>query len=322
MSESRYLVDWQTIRRAFPPGIEPPALLGRFAEWLDGRPWGSVGCFDLTGSFSDDAPIVDGSPLRREFGLFIHLADGGKAGFWYRPGHPVEAAPIVGLGSDGEAAVLATSLEGFLARIALLHFDDGRSWSDFAPSEFVDDATDDLAAWLRQLCSHDDLRTLAGEDAGDTPDFAARMDDWMNEREAYWAKHPSMVAIARLLEAHRPAEEDPWGRTHFEVAIAGSLFEMRVLRAGPQPVPEADRIAPLLRELRTDQARSDPGLGLWFGADLTLGAGGQILPRFDYQARPTIAGAPAPMDEAKADLDRFPRLQQWVPAWSRPEQRA
>lgn len=317
MSESHYLVDWPKIRRAFPPGVEPPALLGRLAEWLDGRPWGSVGCFDLAGSFSDDAPIVDGSPLRREFGLFIHLPDGGKAGFWYRPGHPVEAAPIVGLGSEGEATVLATTLEGFLAKIALLHFDDGRNWSDFAPSEFVEDATEEFAAWLRQLCGCDDLRALVDEDEGDALDFAARMDKWMYEREAHWAEHPSMVAIARLLEAHRPAEEDRWGRTHFEVAMAGSQFEMRVLRGGPQPVPEADRIEPILRELRTDQARTDPGLGLWFGADLTLSAKGQMLPRFEYQSRPTIAGVPASLDEARANLARAPRPERWVPDWLR-----
>ncbi|HEX8417363.1 MAG TPA: hypothetical protein VF641_07135, partial [Methylobacterium sp.] len=273
MSEPRYVVDWEQVRRAFPPGLEPPALLRGFGAWLGGRPWGSVGCFDLSGSLSEEAPIVDGSPLRREFGLFLHLPDGGKAGFWYRPGHDPRQAPIVGLGSDGEAAVLASSLEGFLARLALKHFDDGRSWSDFAPRGDVDDAIPDLAGWLCDHAGLTDLERLAQADP-DSTEFARRMESWMLEREAFWAEHPAMTAIARHLEPHRPQDDVPWGRTWFVAAIVGDIFELRVLHRGPQPVPEAPAIEPILRALRAEQARSDPDLGLWFGADLQLGGDG------------------------------------------------
>lgn len=41
MSASRDLGDRFTIRRAFPLGFEPLALLVRFAEWLGGRRWES-----------------------------------------------------------------------------------------------------------------------------------------------------------------------------------------------------------------------------------------------------------------------------------------
>jgi hypothetical protein len=62
-----HLANLDSIRGAFPPGIEAPSLLVDFADWLNGRPWGSVGCFSLQGQFSDQAPIFDGSPLRDRF---------------------------------------------------------------------------------------------------------------------------------------------------------------------------------------------------------------------------------------------------------------
>jgi hypothetical protein len=67
LSDSVYRIDINSIRRAFPPGIEPSPLLLDFAAWLEGRPWGSVGCFDLVGSVAEAAPIVDGGPLRDNF---------------------------------------------------------------------------------------------------------------------------------------------------------------------------------------------------------------------------------------------------------------
>jgi hypothetical protein len=69
LSDEPYCIDIASIRRAFPPGIEVPPLLLDFAGWLDGRPWGSAGCFSLVGDFTDLAPVVDGSPLRDQFAL-------------------------------------------------------------------------------------------------------------------------------------------------------------------------------------------------------------------------------------------------------------
>jgi len=55
MSDPSYRVDLESIRGAFPLHLDAPALLIDFANWLDGRPWGSVGCFDLVGNVSDHA---------------------------------------------------------------------------------------------------------------------------------------------------------------------------------------------------------------------------------------------------------------------------
>jgi hypothetical protein len=82
MSGTPYDVDVDSIRGAFPPGTGAPSLLLDFAAWLKGRPWGSAGCYQLVGQFSDDAPIVDGSPLREHFALFMRLPEGSVVGFW------------------------------------------------------------------------------------------------------------------------------------------------------------------------------------------------------------------------------------------------
>ncbi|KQP24670.1 hypothetical protein ASF27_11340 [Methylobacterium sp. Leaf102] len=314
MSTRVYKVDEADIRRAFPPSLEPPGLLMEFGQWLAGRPWGSVGCFDLAGSWADDAPIVDGTPLRREFALFLHLPDGSEAGFWLPPGHDPNAPSIVGLGSEGEAGVIAPSLEAFLARLAVGAFDDGGTWSDFAPSELVvEDGLDDLAEWLRGRLGRADLEAVAVP--GDSIVFATRMARRSEEREAYWGRHPALADLAHLLNAHRPKGRNPWDSTRFEVSLVGDLFQARVFERGPQPIPEAALMEPILRALRDAQALSEPGCGLWFTMHFDMHADGTILPRFDYQTRPVIDGAPAPVDQGRADLARAPRPERWVPAW-------
>ncbi|MHC2163977.1 hypothetical protein [Bradyrhizobium ottawaense] len=107
MSDTPYPIDLDSIRGAFPPGIEAPPLLVDFATWLKGRPWGSVGCFSLQGQFSDHAPITDGSPLRDRFSLFMRLPDGSAVGGWYGAGLDRDNPPIVGLGSEGDYELLA-----------------------------------------------------------------------------------------------------------------------------------------------------------------------------------------------------------------------
>lgn len=322
MPRTPYPIDRDSLRKAVPPGHEPPPLLLAFAEWLDGCPWGSVGGFRVEGTFSDDAPIVDGPPLRRDFSLFLSLPDGSVVGLYHPDGDDPATSPVVGLGSEGQATVLASTLEGFLAKLALAAFADS-DWSDLAPWEDEDGeeeasapAEDGPAAlhdWLAARIGSERVEALAAE-RPDSASFAARMEAWTNERETFWAGHPTLRAIARHLAAHRPPGPEPWNHRSFRVAIVGSLSEARVLMRGPQPFPEAAAIEPLLRDLRDAQARTDPALGLWFSADLSLFGDGRILPRFDYQARPTIGGAPAPLGEARADLARAPRPDRWVPA--------
>src|SRR4051812_16401689 len=225
LSDQPYFVDIDSMRRAFAPGTEPPPLLLDFAAWLHGRPWGSVGCFDLAGKFSDAAPIVDGSPLRRAFALFMSLPEGSAVGAWLGADSDPLQSPIVVLGSEGQNEVLAPSLEGFLARIALRRFED--RWSDFEPHEDAEDATDELTAWLGKRLKKS-LSDLAQMPSG-LPDFGRWIEEWCRNREEFWTLHPILADLRDRLSARRPQGRQSWDRTHFEIAIAGRQFQAYVL---------------------------------------------------------------------------------------------
>jgi hypothetical protein len=314
MSDTPYHIDIDSMRRAFPPGTEAPPLLLDFAAWLEGRPWGSVGCYHLVGEFSDLAPIVDGSPLRDRFALFMRLPEGSVVGFWLGADRDLAKAPIVVLGSEGQNEIIATSLEGLLAKIALQRFEEEGAWTDFTPHEEAEDATDELAAWLRKRLGVRNLFALTKAPSG-LPDFTRWVEKWCRDREAFWEGHPVIARLADRLTAHRPNGKNPWDRTNFVVGIAGDRCQIRVLRRGPQPVEEAADIEPLLRELRDEMWRVHPNLGLWYSMSFALYADGHIVPRFDYEKRPTIDEQPADLSEARADLLRAPRPERWVPIW-------
>jgi hypothetical protein len=314
LSERPYHIDLDSLRRAFPPQTEAPALLLDFAAGLADGPWGSVGCFDLVGAFAEQAPIVDGSPLRNQFALFMHLPEGSSVGAWCLPDRPVEAAPIVVLGSEGQHQIIAPSLAGLLAKIALQRFEEDGEWTDFTPHEDVDDATDELAEWLCERLGVDDLEPLAAMPK-DLPDFAAWMGKWCHDRESYWAGHPRMKELASHLTAHEPAGQNPWARTSFEIAIVGTQYQVRVLDRGRKPIKEAAAIEPILRGLRDEMWQAERDLGLWFSMTMRLGADGSILPSFDYEMRPTFDDVPADVAQARADLARAPRPARWTPPW-------
>ena len=311
MSEPTYQIDVASIHRAFPPGTDAPPLLLDFAGWLDGRPWGSVGCFDLRGQFSDTAPLFDSSPLRDKFALFMRLPDGSAVGAWYGAGPDNTRPPIVGLGSEGEYDILAPSLEGLIARLAAQGFES--AWHDLAPHEDVACETVELAEWLAPRLA---AGTAPLEQASTgLPDFRGFADKWSRDREDFWANHTMMAELGWRLAAHLPKGRNPWDATRFEVAIVGKQYQARVLRRGPQSFAEAAVIEPLLRELREEMRRAQPQLGLWYGMAFGLYADGRVMPRFDYDARPMIGEVPADLSEAKADLARAPRPERWVPAW-------
>ena len=311
MSLPAYDIDPASVERAFPPGESVPRLLADFMHWLQGRMWGSVGAFRIVGTFADTAPIYDGSPLRADFALFLYLPDGSKAGFW-RAGRPhLDSAPVVLVDSEGQYRTLAGSLEGFLARLALRRFHD----TDLDVHLASEDATGELAAWLGERLGVADLGGLA-EAPAKTPDFKAAMYDWSAKREAYWAQHPTLAQISERLTRLRPEGKNSWETTSFEIAIVGARFQARVLQAGRQPFAEAESVEAPLRDLREAMMRERPDLGLWFFMRFGLNQDGRIYPSFDYECRPEFDGTPADLADARADLERAPRPQRWIPLWA------
>ncbi|MGY4236659.1 hypothetical protein ACVIIW_005606 [Bradyrhizobium sp. USDA 4449] len=309
LSDTSYPIDLDSIRGAFPPGIEAPPLLLDFAGWLNGRPWGSVGCFSLQGQFSDQAPIFDGSPLRDRFALFMRLPDGSAVGGWYGAGLDRDDPPIVGLGSEGDHELLAPSLDALLTKLTSLQFD--KAWHDLRPHDEVEPQTAELAQWLARRPAGE---PVACED-GELPDFRGFVEKWSRDREEYWANHRLMAELGWRLAAHLPKGKKPWDKTHFEVAISGKQYEARVLAHRPQPFEEAASIESLLRDLREEMRRAQPELGLWYAMKFGLYADGRVMPNFEYDVRPTINGEPALLAEAQADLARAPRPERWVPKW-------
>ncbi|HEX9211678.1 MAG TPA: hypothetical protein VF901_14320, partial [Bradyrhizobium sp.] len=157
---------------------------------------------------------------------------------------------------------------------------------------------------------------VAPEDpSSDLPDFLGFVEKWSRDREDYWANHRMMAELGWRLAAHLPKGKNAWDKTRFEVAIVGKQYQARILTRGPQPFEEAAAIESLLRELREEMRRAQPELGLWSAMSFGLYADGRVMPRFDYDARPTIAGEPAQLSEAQADLARAPRPERWVPKW-------
>jgi hypothetical protein len=307
-----YTVDLDSIRDAFPPGIDAPPLLLEFSDWLKGRPWGSVGCFALQGQFSDHAPIFDGSPLRDRFALFMRLPDGSAVGAWYGSGLDQDNPPIVGLGSEGEYDILAPSLDGLLARLTQQEFDKG--WGDLLPHDDVECRTVELAQWLAARRAGEEPSPSEPELSG-LPDFRGFAEKWCRDREEYWSNHRMMAELGWRLAAHLPKGKNRWDQTRFEIAIVGAQYQARILERGPQPFEEAPGIESLLRELRDEMRRARPALGLWYAMSFGLYADGRVMPRFEYDVRPTIGDEPAELSEARADLARAPRPERWVPKW-------
>ena len=176
------------------------------------------------------------------------------------------------------------------------------------------DATVELADWLVKRLGTRHLAELTQAPTGSI-DFTCWAERWCRDREAYWSSHPTMVEIADHLMAHRPKGRNPQDRTRFEVAIVGRQLQVRVWRCGWQPIEEASLIEPLLCDLRDELWRTQPALGLWYSMSFVLSAGGCILPRFDYDTRPTIDESPADLAQARTDLLRAPRPGRWVPTW-------
>ena len=272
-----YQVDIEELGQAFPGGSDMsrlPRLLVRFGEWLAGKPWRSVGGFDLDVRWSD-LGFAGGEFFYDQFALFIKLADGSSVGYWLAD-RDLARAPIVVLGSEGDDALLAPDLETFLARIALGDFDNKGPASDFLYSDedygdgVVPDLRGAMQAFLRDETGIRDLQSLARRGRSSSRDFA----QWVAKAvEAYNAKmqaHPAVEAMTSILESYRPAKAQPWQSLTINVAWAGKHFDAWAAPDSIKSLAEAEQLRPHLGALRDEAAAKKPGLGLWHRAWLNV----------------------------------------------------
>jgi len=298
-------------RRTLPP------LLRRFGGWMAGKPWRSLGAFDLSTEWSDSHfPYAEF--LYDQFALFIRLPDGSSVGYWLAD-RPLAEAPIIILGSEGAFAALAPSLEALLARIALGDFSNNGPASDFLYSGFdtgegvPPDLRGAMQSFLRAETGVQDLHALARSPVSKPGEFTG----WVFATAGALSKrvqaHPAILALARLLEKYRPTSGDPWASTLIDIRWAGATFDAWVA-SSMATLPEADGIKPHLATLRDEWAASKPGLGLWNRATLMV-TKDQVTFLPDYIYAPDFRTDQPSAEAFKADQARTPRAARRIPAW-------
>lgn len=354
-------IDPAQLRGAFAPPAQAPQLLLAFARWLDAEaPPGLPLAEGLSGddgrwtSRFNDFWIEEGADLSEQFAIFLTIGDGGDVALWNREGGASSLWPVVLIGGEGEAVVLADSFAGFLARLATAQFDepdagesDGFSWSEFQSDAENDgenadadaEARADLAAvrrarkalggWLRRQTGQEDLTALARRRV---PHDALRRFFDAHVKAVHERQRASADwrALHALLQQDRPkGYRGSYDDLH--VVCAGDFFRIGTMSArGRRFVAHArsGEIEPLVRALREQRARRLPAHGLWFHARLRVYAADTVS---DPQQPGLVDLVAQYLDDAsdmswlprppaaaiRADCARAPRSAWWTPGWLR-----
>jgi hypothetical protein len=124
VSDTPYRIDLASILRAFPPGHDAPRLLLDFAAWLKGRPWAA----SVALAWSDNSPTSRRSTMAARCAATSLCFSDCRKDRWSAPG----AEPALkwqdrrssSSAPEGQNEILAASLEGLLAKIALGWFEE------------------------------------------------------------------------------------------------------------------------------------------------------------------------------------------------------
>jgi hypothetical protein len=316
-----YKVDLSELVKAFPgqPGSAAlPPLLRRFGEWMSGKPWRSIGAFDLSVQWSDNH-FPGGEIFYDSFALFIRLPDGSSVGYWLAD-HDLAHAPIVLLGSEGEFATIAPNLETLLARIALGDFGPKSATADFLYSDedYGDGAAPDLRGamqtFLRKETGLQDLDSLARKARPAPSDFTQWVATYFETYAAQMQAHPAIQAMASHLAKYRPVNAQPWDGVLINVIWVGEYFDAWAMLGGPKTLAETEALKPYLAILRDDAAAKKPGLGLWHRATLMVYAD-HLQFSANYLFEPEFRSDRPPAAAFKADQARAPRESRRIPPW-------
>lgn len=335
------------LRRAFAPPAQAPQLLLDLARWLETPQAGDLPFGDHVdgdgGEWVDrlsDFWVEEGSDLAEQFGIFMGLGEGSDIALWNRGG-PSETWPVVLIGGEGEAGVLADDLAGFLARIALADFEsgsepdgDGYSWLEFQAGEEYESedqwdsetragvekarrARKALGEWLVRTTGSD----LAALRHDRTPANALRelFDAHQKAVLARRAADQNWHEVVRLFKPFAKRGKASWSK-ELHIVCAGDEFHIGKLNGRVfEPFAEAKAIEAPLRALREARAERQPSQGLWFSATLRGTGDGEpdLIARYLNPLDEYIA-APRPSAEAvRADCKRKPRSDWWTPPWLR-----
>jgi len=347
--------DMAALKRAFaPPATAPDSLLA-FARWsrseaAAGLPF-AEGLWGDHGSWTDrfnEYWIEEGSDLAERFAQIVPIGDGSQIALWNRSGGPAAQWPVVLIGGEGEAAVLADSWNGFLARVALAQFSEPAG---------VDTGTDDYS-WLEfQTSIENDGGDAAHSNKGERAELAAAREarkalgEWLRKTTG----QPDLVALARratpyhalreFFDAHRKSVIARRGASHDWLALrelmrpygnAGKLATSRdidIVCADDYfvigeldgrtfvPFKDAAKAEPLIRALREERTQRFAAHGLWHSATVRVYPDALQEDRIDLIANyldPLYERRAVPRPAAaavRADFERCPRTSWWTPGW-------
>jgi hypothetical protein len=315
-----YQVDLDELVKAFPNQADAsslPPLLRRFGGWMAGKPWRSIGAFDLAVRWSD-LNLQGGEFYYDQFALFIKLPDGSSVGYWLAGGDLAQA-PIVLLGSEGDYATLAPNLETLLARIALGDFAnkgpgaDFLYWDEGCGEGVVPDLRGALQAFLREQMGIQDLEALARTARPYPSDFTQWIAQAVETHGVQMQAHSAIQAMASILEKYRPVNARPWEGPVINVRWAGAYFDAWI-GPGKATFVEAEGLKPHLAVLRDEAAMKMPGLGLWHRATLTVFED-NLWFMADYIYEPDFRSDKPSASDFEADHARSPRAVRRIPPW-------
>jgi hypothetical protein len=318
MSDQTYCnaIDLSRLQSHWPDGRDIPQLIVRVAELIQDWPWGSIGYFSMPGSRMNDHWIELGADLWDQFGLFIKLADGSEIGLWFHEGAVSGAEPVLLIGSEGDARILAPNLKYFMT-----YWAQGDGPLDLAFS--IDEETPERIA-ERQDFGDRLLMLIQTEPdppiGADSPDPDLFMTAYGDQVLAQLAVDPVMIAIAKVMDAHVPHGQESWHRVGFSIAVAGPRIEVLAPLSEDGetrvPFPECEALIPLLLQARDDRVIGKHHLrGLWHSAILWLYSTGRVYIAASWEEEPKFESGPVTQAELQVDLDRFPLGLRWREPW-------
>jgi len=301
LSDEPYPIDLDKPRAGHSARHRSAALLLDFAAWLEGRP-GSGRLFQPVGNFTDLRPVVDGSPLRDQFALFMRLPEGSVVGAWYGIGGAPANAPTVALAPEGHTNHGVPRSTDCSRKSPC---SDLRRWRMDRISRRIKMSTMQRMS-LPSMAGGTSRRQEFGETgraAGRLPDFGRLDGKWCSDRGDLGG-HPMTDRTRETPDGTSAGrQQNPGGTTHFDVAIVGCSIKCGSCAAAATR-RRGEAIEPLLRDLRDERWRAPKqSRALVFDVACDVGQWPH-LPRFDYGNRPMIGRRAGRHCRGAADLRR------------------